>query len=214
MNNYKTILQYARTEISEKKSRFISSVKPVESEEDAIKFINEIRKEFYDARHNVFAYQIGMRNEIQRCSDDGEPSGTSGAPTLDVLKNKDLKNTVIVTTRYFGGTLLGTGGLVRAYGKSATTAIEEAKVVEKILFDEINITCDYNLSGKISYVLNEKGINILDTIYTDTVTYKIILEVENKNLINEFVEITNNNVLIEKLDAKYFTIFNNKVILD
>ncbi len=213
MDKYKTILQYARTEIVDKKSKFISSVKPVETEEDAIQFINKIKKEFYDATHNVFAYQVGMQNEIQRCSDDGEPSGTSGPPTLDVLKKQNIKNAVIVTTRYYGGTLLGTGGLVRAYGKSASNCVEEAKVVSKVLFDEISVRCDYTLSGKINYILNEQNINILDTVYTDAVTYKIILEASLSNkFIEELINITNNNCDISKLDTKFYTIYENKVV--
>ncbi len=214
MDKYTTILQYARAEVVEKKSKFISSTKPVQTEEEAIQFINEIKKEFYDATHNVFAYQIGERNEIQRCSDDGEPSGTSGPPTLDVLKKQDIKNTVIVTTRYYGGTLLGTGGLVRAYGKSASTAIQNAKIVEKVLFDEFDINCDYTLSGKITYVLNEKNINILNTEYTDTVTYKIILETTlSQTFLKEIVNLTNNNCNINKIDTKFYTIYKNKVLL-
>ncbi len=213
MNNYKTILQYARTEIVEKKSKFISSVSPVETEDEAVQFINKIKKEFYDATHNVFAYQIGERNEIQRCSDDGEPSGTSGPPTLDVLKKQNIKNAVIVTTRYYGGTLLGTGGLVRAYGKSASTAISSAKIVEKILFDEFDIICDYTLSGKITYILNEKNINILNTEYTDTVTYKIILETtSSSNFIDEIINVTNNNCTINKIDTKFYTIYKDEVL--
>ncbi len=214
MNKYKTILKFARTEIVEKKSRFISSVKPIANEEEAINFINQIKKEFYDARHHVYAYQIGDRNEIQRCSDDGEPSGTSGPPTLDVLKGKDIKNTVIVTSRYFGGTLLGTGGLVRAYGKSASTAILEACIVDKILFDKFYLTCDYTLSGKITYILKEESIDILNTIYTDTVTYEILVEVsKSNNFINSLINVTNNNVTVNKIDTMFYTVYEDKILI-
>ncbi len=215
MNKYKTILKYARTEIVEKKSRFISSVQPVNSENEAIKFINKIKKEFYDARHNVFAYQIGSRNEIQRYSDDGEPSGTSGPPTLDLLKNQNIKNTVIVTTRYFGGTLLGTGGLVRAYGKSASTALNEACIVDKVLFTKITIDCNYTQSGKITYFFNDNNINILNTLYKDNVTYEIIIEKINlDNFIKEIINFTNNNISINILESDFYTIHNNKVLLN
>ena len=119
LEQYKTVLEQGQQEIVEKKSRFIATVRPVKTEEEAKSFIEEIKKIYWNATHNVFAYQIGERNEIQRFSDDGEPQGTAGMPVLDVLQREDIKNTAIVVTRYFGGTLLGTGGLVRAYGKSA-----------------------------------------------------------------------------------------------
>ncbi len=210
---YKTTLQYARIEYIEKKSKFITSVKPVKSEEEAIEFINSIKKEFYDARHNVFAYQIGERNEIQRYSDDGEPSGTSGPPTLDVLKNNDIKNTVIVTTRYFGGILLGTGGLVRAYGKSATLGLEEAKIVENILFDKISLTFNYTLFGKISYLVNDKNYNVLDTIYMDLVEYIIIVpKEESAAFVEELIDYTNNNININFLEEAYYTLCDGKIL--
>ena len=119
LKKYKTILTQAEAEIVEKKSRFIATVRPVKTEEEAKAFIEEMKKKYWNATHNVFAYQIGERNELQRFSDDGEPQGTAGMPVLSVLKGEDIKDTAIVVTRYFGGTLLGTGGLVRAYGHSA-----------------------------------------------------------------------------------------------
>ena len=142
-NSYKTINQQAQAEIVEKKSRFIANVLPVSSEEEAINFINKIKKQYYDARHNCFAYIIGGNIPIIRFSDDGEPSGTAGKPILDVLLGENLENVVIVVTRYFGGTLLGTGGLVRAYGKSAKEGILLGKIVEMDTYTKFFISVDY-----------------------------------------------------------------------
>ena len=128
LKKYKTILAQAEAEIVEKKSRFIATVRPVKTEEEARSFIDELKKKYWDATHNVFAYQIGERNEIQRFSDDGEPQGTAGMPVLNVLKGEDVKDAAIVVTRYFGGTLLGTGGLVRAYGKAAKEVLLSAGI--------------------------------------------------------------------------------------
>ena len=133
LKKYKTILEEAEEEIVEKKSRFIATVRPVKTEDEARAFIEEMKKKYWDARHNVFAYQIGERNELQRFSDDGEPQGTAGMPVLNVLKGEDVKDTAVVVTRYFGGTLLGTGGLVRAYGKAAKEGLLSAGIVEMVL---------------------------------------------------------------------------------
>ena len=118
LEQYKTVLEGGEGEIIEKKSRFIATVRPVEKEEEALSFIEEMRKKYWDATHNCYAYVIGERQEVMRCSDDGEPGGTAGKPMLDVLLGEELYNTAVVVTRYFGGTLLGTGGLVRAYSKA------------------------------------------------------------------------------------------------
>ena len=141
---YKTIYKEAEAEIIEKKSKFIATVRPVKTEEEAQSFIEEMRKKYWDATHNVFAYQIGERNQIQRFSDDGEPSGTAGLPVLDVLKGEDVKDVAIVVTRYFGGTLLGTGGLVRAYGKAAKEGLLEAGIIEKKLYRRFHVITDYS----------------------------------------------------------------------
>jgi len=128
---YKTISKEATVEMEEKKSRFIANVKPVSSEEEALEFINNIRAKYWDATHNVYAYYISGENIIQRFSDDGEPSGTAGMPVLEVIKRMELKDLVVVVTRYFGGILLGASGLVRAYSKSAALGIEAAGIVTK-----------------------------------------------------------------------------------
>lgn len=175
-DNYITIECNGTAEIVEKKSRFISYVRPVSDEKDAQSFIEEIKKKHWDARHNVYAYRIGEKSSIERYSDDGEPGGTAGMPVLDVLRGQDVHDTAIVVTRYFGGILLGTGGLVRAYSKAAKEGLASAGLVKKMLYAVVEITADYNLSGKVQYEALNKGHIIEDTQYTDNVLYRILCE--------------------------------------
>lgn len=186
---YITVKGNGEAEIVEKKSRFIAHVRPVKSEAEALAFVEETKKKYWDARHNCYAFQIGEKNVIQRYSDDGEPGGTAGMPILDVLRGMDIKDTIIVVTRYFGGTLLGTGGLVRAYSSASKAGISAAGLIEKILNTEVNITADYTLSGKIQYEILGGGHIINDTVYTDKVEFRVLVE---KPLVSSFIEnITN-----------------------
>ena len=169
------IIKDGTGEIVEKKSRFIANVKAVKSEDDAIEFINEIKKKYWDARHNCMAYVV---NDIQRFSDDGEPSGTAGKPILDVITGRELTNAVIVVTRYFGGVLLGTGGLVRAYQKASIEALEDAVIAEKKQGKKFSIITDYTGLGKIQYIAANEGVNIMDTQYTDNVNIIIVCDSE------------------------------------
>ncbi|MBM6829192.1 YigZ family protein [Anaerotignum lactatifermentans] len=178
LKKYKTILAQAEAEIVEKKSRFIATVRPVKTEEEARAFIDELKKKYWDATHNVFAYQLGERNEIQRFSDDGEPQGTAGMPVLNVLKGEDVKDTAIVVTRYFGGTLLGTGGLVRAYGKAAKEGLLAAGIAELVLYRRYHVTVDYTDSGKVQYEILQDGHVLYDTVYTDKVEFVVLAESE------------------------------------
>lgn len=187
LDEYTTILNGAEAELVEKKSRFIATVRPVKDEAEAKSFIAEMRKKYWDATHNVFAYQIGERNEIQRSSDDGEPQGTAGKPVLDVLIGGDIKNTAIVVTRYFGGTLLGTGGLVRAYGRSAKLGIEEAGIAKVRHYKECSVTADYTTAGKIQYEITAAEYILKDTIYTDKVEFIVYLDRENEDGFKEMV---------------------------
>ena len=150
---YKTVYGRGSAEIVEKKSRFIASVAPVSTEEEAIAFVNSVKAQYRDARHNVYAYVV-KDNNISRFTDDGEPSGTAGAPVLDVLLKEGITDAAIVVTRYFGGTLLGTGGLVRAYGKAAKDGVMDAKICEKIYCHELSIRVPYDLHGKIKYIVD------------------------------------------------------------
>lgn len=171
-------------EIVEKKSRFIATVLPIDTEEEALQYIERIKKKYWDARHNCFAFVIGSNNEIQRFSDDGEPQGTAGKPILETLLNENLHNTLIVVTRYFGGTLLGTGGLVRAYGQSSKEGIRNSviqKVCEGISF---KLTVDYNSIGKIKYIMGQMGITDAQEGYGQNVVLSILMKKDEYNEFN------------------------------
>lgn len=176
MSEYLVVEAPGSGEIVEKKSRFIAHVLPVETEEQALNYIEKIKKKYWDARHNCFAFVVGKNNEIQRFSDDGEPQGTAGKPILEVLINKNVRNTLIVVTRYFGGTLLGTGGLVRAYGLSARTGLENADVKKVCAGIKMDIIADYNSIGKIKYIMGQMGINPDDEQYTENVTITVTMK--------------------------------------
>ena len=156
VTEYQTVYEGNEAEITEKKSRFIATVRPARSEEDALVFIESMRKKYWDASHNCFAYVVGERCELQRCSDDGEPGGTAGRPMLDVLIGEGLHDTAVVVTRYFGGTLLGTGGLVRAYQSATKAGIEASTVITKRAGRKWKLTTDYAGLGKIQYILGQR----------------------------------------------------------
>lgn len=172
---YKVVYKGSSGEITEKKSRFIATVQPVASEEEAVSFIGAMKKKYWDASHNCSAFTIGRNHELTRCSDDGEPSGTAGRPMLDVLMREDIHNVAVVVTRYFGGTLLGTGGLVRAYQKSTQEGLANAVVIEKQQGRMLDIETDYTGLGKIQYLLAQRGIPLQDTEYTDKVIMHVMV---------------------------------------
>jgi len=179
MISYKTVYEGRQGEIEEKKSRFIASVAHVESEEEAIHFIEATRKKYYDARHNCYAYCIGKKGEQKRCSDDGEPSQTAGKPMLDVITGQQLCDTVVVVTRYFGGTLLGTGGLVRAYTAATQEGLKNSVIIEKRLAEQFWITVDYSAIGKLLYMIGQKGYTQLDSDYGAQVTLVVLVPAED-----------------------------------
>ena len=160
MSNFYTIEDYGTDEFVEKKSKFIGYIKHVETEEDANEFIGSIKSKHWDAKHNVYAYILGENGAIQRSTDDGEPAGTAGRPVLEVIKGEGLTNVVIVVTRYFGGILLGTGGLVRAYGKAAKLAVENCVKVRPVRMKTVAICADYELVGKIQNYLIQNNVVI------------------------------------------------------
>lgn len=204
LKQYKTILEQAEAEIVEKKSRFIATVRPVKTEEDARNFIEEMKKKYWDATHHVFAYQLGERNEIQRFSDDGEPQGTAGLPVLNMLKGEDVKNTAIVVTRYFGGTLLGTGGLVRAYGKAAKEGLLVAGIAEWIRYCQYEVAVEYTDSGKVQYEILQDGHVLYDTQYTDQVRYQVLVEWEQAELFEKkMLDILKGKQVVKKMDEVY-----------
>lgn len=205
LSQYKTVYLGGEAEIIEKKSRFIATVKPVKSEEQAIEFIESMKKKYWNATHNCSAYVIGDHFQIQRCSDDGEPGGTAGKPMLDVLLGEEIHDVVVVVTRYFGGTLLGTGGLVRAYSGATKEGLAASKVITKTLGQKMSIQTDYTGLGRIQYILGQRGLTILNSIYTDKVKLEVLLpEGEIKSVIAEIKEGTNGQAETELQEECYF----------
>ena len=176
----RTVYRAGSGEITEKKSRFIASAVPVKTEEEALEFIASVRKKYWDARHNCYAYIIGEHGETMRSSDDGEPSGTAGKPILEILLAENLTDTAVVVTRYFGGILLGTGGLVRAYSSAAHEALSASVIIEKKHGIRCLIRTNYTDLGKVQYHLAQNGIPVLETNYTDDVSFEVIMPDEKK----------------------------------
>lgn len=172
---YRFTWQGGMGELTEKKSRFIATIAPVKSEEEAQSFIEQIKKQYWDARHNCAAFTIGSRHELTRCSDDGEPAGTAGRPMLEVLLGEDIHDTCVVVTRYFGGTLLGTGGLVRAYSGAVQEALKHAVILEKQKGIRLQIHCGYGDIGKIQYLFGQNRIPLLSSSYTDAVLLEVLV---------------------------------------
>lgn len=198
LTEYKIVYAGGEGEITEKKSRFIATVVPVDNEEEALAFIESMRKKYWNATHNCFAYAIGERREVLRCSDDGEPSGTAGKPMLDVLAGEELHNVAVVVTRYFGGTLLGTGGLVRAYVSATQAGLAASKIITKRFGFKLKITTDYTGLGRIQYILGEKKIKILDSEYTDQVMLQTLIPSDMiKEIQKELAEGTSGRAVME-----------------
>lgn len=213
LDQYKTVLEGGTGEITEKKSRFIATVRPVSSEEEALAFLEETRKKYWDARHNCYAYSVGMNREYTRCSDDGEPSGTAGRPMLDVILGEDIYNVAVVVTRYFGGVLLGTGGLVRAYSKAVQEGFRESRIIEKKHGICLAVTTDYTGIGKIQYIAGERGIPVLGSEYTDKVVMKLLIPSEDVDSVQKAVtEGTNGRAIMEKEKELYFATVDGQVL--
>ena len=186
--SYLTIKDTGKFEFKEKKSVFIGEVIGVNTEEEAKEFVNKIKNENKEARHNVYAYIIGENNGVQRYSDDGEPQGTGGMPILEVIKRNELTDVVLVVTRYFGGILLGTGGLTRAYAKAAAEAIKQATTVEKVNGCELTVKLDYELLGKVQHNFQLNNWFIENIIYTDRVELSIFTEVSKVEIIIDAIK--------------------------
>lgn len=194
----KTILENTSAQIVEKKSKFIANTYYVQSQEEAENILKEIRKKYYDARHNCYAYSILTNSgTINKMSDDGEPSGTAGAPMLNIITKNELTNILVVVTRYFGGILLGTGGLVKAYSEATMKALEKAKIVNEEIGYEVEITVLYNEWEKVKYYLEKSNILITDVKYNDKIVSKIEVTEEEKNKIKELIE--ESSLKIEKI---------------
>ena len=202
----------ARTE--EKKSKFIAVVVSVHSEEEAAAFLAQKKKQYWDASHNCWAYVIGDRQQLQRCSDDGEPQGTAGRPILEVMLSEHVSNAMIVVTRYFGGTLLGTGGLVRAYSHAAAESLHAGIILQRTQGLRLQIGTDYSGLGKIQYLLANAGIPIMDTVYTEAVVLTVVLEKDRAvSLKNEITEATGARAEFLQEEDCIFGIHDGRVIL-
>lgn len=185
LKHYYTIAKDGIVETEIKKSRFICHLKRVTDEAEAQEYIQMVKKKHWKANHNCVAYLIGDQNDIQRAYDDGEPTGTAGVPMLEVLKKQDLKYVVAVVTRYFGGTKLGAGGLIRAYQKSVSLALDEIGVVSRDLQVEISVTVSYPVSGKLENSLNESDYTLADILYTENVTFICLVDEEKVFIFKE-----------------------------
>ncbi|MCR8745505.1 YigZ family protein [Romboutsia lituseburensis] len=214
MSTYKTLHDFGSDEIIIEKSTFIGYAKPIKTEEEAVEFINEIKKKHKDATHNVWAYTVGKNMNIQRYSDDGEPQGTAGIPTLEVIKKEDLRDVVVVVTRYFGGIKLGAGGLVRTYTKGAKVGLEAAKIIEKVMYQEVKIKIDYNQLGKIQNEIMNMGYFVKDTIYEENVeiiVYSRINEVDD--LTSKMIDVTSATAEIVLGEEFYLSEQDGKIII-
>lgn len=207
LKKYRTVEQFGQAEIVIEKSTFIGYAKPVTNEEEALTFIQEIKKKHRDATHNVPAYVLGEQNDMQRCNDDGEPSGTAGVPVLEVLKKEDIRNVAVVVTRYFGGIKLGAGGLVRAYTKGAKIALEAAQIITRVLYQVIVVSIEYTMLGALQNQLRIKEYETKDIVYDNMVHLHIWVEetdaAQFKTLI---VEWTNGKAVITDGEIAYKTV--------
>lgn len=212
--SYRIVYKGGTGELVEKKSRFIAEVRPVSTEEEALAFIEEVRKKFWDARHHCYAYRIGDRGQTARCSDDGEPSQTAGKPMMDILTGEGLNDVCAVVTRYFGGTLLGTGGLVRAYSGALKEGLSQCTVLEKKLAVSLRVTSDYTGVGKIQYLAAQEGIDTLDTEYTENVVFTFLVPVaEEGRFISKLTEGTNGKAEIVREKELYYGRADGELIL-
>lgn len=204
LNRYRTVRKENNREIVIKKSRFIGYAKPVESEEEAVAFIEEIKRLHRTATHNCSAYIVGERDQHQKASDDGEPSGTAGKPILEVIRNKGLKNVAVVVTRYFGGIMLGAGGLVRAYTDGAVAGIEAAEEIELVLHREVFVEVDYTWYGKLENELHGRSMRVGGTEFTDKVTVRCLPEEPDKDAFVAWItELTAGQAVIAEGEALY-----------
>lgn len=214
MKQIKIVFEGGEDEIVEKKSRFIATVRPVESEEEALDFIAAMKKKYWNATHNCSAFVVGENQELQRCSDDGEPQGTAGRPMLDVLLGEAVHNVAVVVTRYFGGTLLGTGGLVRAYSRSVQVGLAASKIIEKTEGTLLSIRTDYNGIGKIQYLLGQRGLTITDSQYTDIVELETLVPQEQLTELKEAItEGTNGRAAFTKEEAVCFAFVDEEPLI-
>lgn len=200
---YTTVAHEAQSMLVEKKSKFIANVKPVDNEPDALAYLAAMRSKYSDARHNVYAYVID-ENNIFRYSDDGEPGGTAGMPVLDTIRKSGLVDVIVVVTRYFGGTLLGTGGLVHAYSSSARDGLTAAEIVVREKCSIVDVKVDYTLAGKVQYMLGTDGYNTEEVLYENDVTFRVICPLnDTDSFIAKVTDLTSGRAVCSISDRKY-----------
>ncbi|TJX14697.1 YigZ family protein [Tissierella creatinini] len=201
---YRTVKEYGQDETIINKSKFIGYASPIDSEEGALEFIEMIKTKHKDATHNVYAYVYGEDSNIQRFSDDGEPSGTAGIPVLQVIKKEDLRNVVVVVTRYFGGIKLGGGGLIRAYTKSAKIGLDAGEIVDMTIHTKLRIIVDYTLFGKFENFLSNSGYKAEDMIYKEKVEIHIyVMKSKLDDFIKDVMNLTNGTAEVISLYEKH-----------
>ena len=213
MESYQTVYRGGMGEIIEKKSRFIAEVYPIESEEQAAQILEETRKKYWDARHHCWAYVLGRNPAAERMSDDGEPAGTAGKPILEVIRGRKLTDVLVIVTRYFGGTLLGTGGLVRAYTQAAQEGIAASTIVTKTQGYKVKIQTDYTTLGKIQYLLGQKGVQIIDSVYQENVEIFVYISKEEETVLQrDITEVTNGQTVVERIEECSFANVEGQMI--
>lgn len=212
--SYRTLYLPGEGELVEKKSRFIATTALAESEEEALSFIESMRKKYWNATHNCWAFITGPDNGVMRCGDDGEPQGTAGRPMLDVLLGEKLYNICVVVTRYFGGTLLGTGGLVRAYSKAVQEGLGGSRLIEKKLGRRMRIGCDYNMIGKVQYQIAQEGILTLDTQYAENVETLILVPERDVDRVTKLLtQATGARASLSSEEQVWFAAFEKEILL-
>lgn len=210
-NNYFTVKGYGDSELIISKSRFITYIERAETEEEALLFIDKIKKMHANATHNCSCYMIGEHDQIQKANDDGEPSGTAGFPMLEVLKKQGLKDTVVVVTRYFGGIKLGGGGLIRAYGKATTEGLTAAQVVERKLHYSMTVTIDYGWLGKVENEIRDSHYRLQTINYAENVEIIVsVLKEEEMKFIEWMTELTNGQSLTTRGDSQFIEFLREK----
>ena len=202
MKEYKTVEFESADEFTEKKSKFIGYVKPVETQEEAVSFIHSVKSKHWDATHNVYAYVL-KENNIQRYSDDGEPSGTAGVPVLDVILKNNLVNVCVVVTRYFGGTLLGAGGLVRAYSHGSKIAVEAGHIITMAPCKVLSVSVEYSFYERLNILLSDFNANIESTDFSDSVSVSFSIKAEKKEALQEkLTDISNGLYCLKEISEK------------
>lgn len=214
IEEYRTLLESGEDEIIIERSKFMGYAAPITTEEEALAFIKNLKSKHWDANHNVHAYVVGYNNEIQRYSDDGEPSGTAGIPVLEVIKKENLRNVVVVVTRYFGGIKLGAGGLVRAYTKGAKIGLEAGKMISKRMYRLIEVKVDYTLLGKLQNEILQKGYFIKEIVYEDLVNFRVLIKVNEVDGFKEaIIDWSNNRCEIIDGVEEYLTELDGKLVV-